>query len=254
MFVSFVEGAFGHFFSRCLLTSPDATWYNHPANGKHPWSWNQFPVETGLASAPAHFLKFFKLDDDPSLGSRIEVPSFGFYEEFFPIGSFDQTWLTTMLDTSKIICPVHDTPEVIRQHFPNCKIVMIDVPETDYDKVIKNHIEKSGSYNVVGVNSKQDKLDWSKLTHQNSLRDWEKYSNNLTDQEWVNWTAYRIIHKIKVLHSQQNLVDSVLSSSNRLDIESIIQVHKELEINYDTNSIQLVLDSFNLNNMIGKIL
>ena len=61
-----------------------------------------------------------------------------------------------------------------------------------------------------------------------------------------------IIEKIKLFCLQYNLVDSIFSSADRLNVEAIIQVHKDLNLAYDKKLIQLVLDSFNLDSIIEE--
>jgi hypothetical protein len=220
-----------------LSTSPDAKWYDHQWNGDHPWCWNHFPVELGLGVSPGHYLKFFK---------QGEVPSFGYFQEWFEHKEFDQPWLNDILDNHKLIYTVHDTPEYLKARFPNCKIVMIDIADNDWSNVVKNQIEKTGCYPAVGVNSSIDKINWQKATGQNTIRDWEKYSNNLTDQEWIKWTEGVMRQEMDVLRSQQHLVDAVFSSANRTNVDAIAQLHKDLGLAYNKELIQKVLDSFKI--------
>lgn len=237
IFVCFVKGSHGHLLGRCLSTSPDAVWYDNPINGEHPWCWNHFPVEVGIGCSPGHYLKWFKAG---------QVPAFGFYEEWFEGGDFNQQWLTDILDNNKLIYTAHDSPAYLKEHFPNCKIIMIDIADSDWPNCVRNQVEKTGSYPAIGVNSSPEKLLWHSATQQNTVRDWEKYSNNLTDREWIDWTEKTMRQEMEVLRSQSHLVDYVFSSADRTNVDAILTAHKELGLAYDKDLIQKVLDAFNL--------
>ena len=251
VFVSFVRGSFGHVLSRCLMTSTDAKWYDHPANGKHPWHWNHFPVELGIGVSPGHFLKFFKLADSNALRARIEVPSFGVFENKGGRGDFSQMWLTQLLDAHRIIYPVHYDSAYIKKHFPNSKIVTVDIAPEDWKQAVINQIQATGNYPAFGAfDATHEKQQWRKKTNQNSMRDWEKYSNNLNDQEWVVWTANQMKDELEILNSQKHLADTVFSTKDRTSVDAIIKLHEDLGMTYNKDLVQKVLDSFNYTRLI----
>jgi len=75
IFLSFTHGAFGHLLGRCLMTSPDVTWYDNPINGDNPWSWNHFPTWSGWGTGVSHYLRFFKGDHERMMSHRKTIPS-----------------------------------------------------------------------------------------------------------------------------------------------------------------------------------
>ena len=246
IFLCFIRGSYGHVLSRCLLTSPDTLWYDHPANGGAPWRWNHFPIELGIGVSPGHYLKFYKKGDSKSPKDRVEMPTLGTNMNLGGHGDFNQPWVLELLNHYKIIYSCHDDPAHVRQHFPNAKIIMVDIDPDNWAAVVANQIQATGNYPAMGAfDANHDKQQWRKKTNQNSMRDWEKWSNNLTDEEWVVWTSRQMQEEDRVYKQTLDQADAVFSTKDRWNKAAIIQLHKDVGLTPDPDGIQRVLDAFN---------
>lgn len=255
LFLTFAPGAFGHQLARCLMTSPNVHWYDHPSNGENPWTWNHFPVESGLNVSPNHFVRAFDVGHpylwmDPKL-----VPSVGFYEEFLSTEHlFDAPYLKDYLDSGYLLVTAHDSPAFLRQHFPNSKIISIVVDNDDWPAVVKNHIEKSGNYRAffdIDPNAPDDKVVWYRKTWRNTIRDWQQHKHNLSEEQWIEWTVKELQ---KIDASLHNGADYVFASKGRSNLDAIVDLHTALGLEYNQEHIQKVIDAFNLDARIRKYL
>ena len=262
LFVTFTKGAFGHQLGRVLMTSPDVHYYDHPVNGPHPWSWNHFPADTGWHIAPAHFLRAFS-DKNKSFRMwdfRISVPTRGiiYDEDFaFPDDAFQKKELIELLDEKKLVVPGHETPEYIRERFPNASIVSIKVQNEDWINVAKNQITATGNFKAFLKGTKsytEEKQRWHTNTHQSSNRDWQRYSMNLNEEEWVRWTINYIKELDQSINVRPELINYQLQSTHRQNVDELIKMFEVLNLRYNREDIIRVLNSFNLEYTIKKFL
>jgi len=250
IFVTFVPGAFGHQISRCLCTSPDVHWYDFPLNGEHPWSWNHFTPYYGWGHSLNHFIPWFKDDR--------RVSGFGYAQQWHKPATpdlFNQPWMLDKLKVGRLIFNSHDTPGYIRSRFPNAKIILITVTDADWINVITNHIEKSANYPIVLQNGQDHNLeisDWHNNTGRTLFRDWEQHKHNLSQQEWIKWTVDSIKTLMKDMEASASDADVIFNSSNRKDLNSLLQLHKDLKINADSYGINKVISEFDLSNSIKQ--
>jgi len=261
IFVSYVGGSFGHLLSRSLMTSPDSVWYDHPLNGDHPWEWNHFPPASNMSwgVAPAHFVMFFKTSK--SAVCRFDnfnlLPYFGEQQLWTDRATpelFNQDWIVDILNSKKIIYSTHNSPEYLKKRFPNCKVILINVSDSDWFNVVKNQIEKTGSFSTMYhlFNAPEDIQNWHSLTGQDLLRDCIKHKHKLNDTDFVKWTAKTLRADMDDLNNSKHLADYVFESKNRTDVDAIVKLHKEIGLKPNTKSIQRVLDAFDLDKMIKK--
>lgn len=253
VFISFVNGAFGHQLSRVLMTSKDAVWYDNPINGTVPWEWNHLPSFTGFGCSPNHLIKQFK--------NTKMVPFLDDFSDWADVGTyetFNEKWLTDILDSKRIVYPCHDHPKYLRERFPNSKIILIDVDQQDWKNCIKNQIEKTGSYAAVIPNTKTaqgERALWSKETGLSLFRDWQQHQNNLqTTEEWIKWTVEDMMSEMSIMKAQLEFVDSVLKSNDRNSIDSLVKVHNDIGLTPNVEDIQKVLNAFNLDALISNYL
>jgi hypothetical protein len=249
---SFVNGAFGHLLGRCLATSPDVKWYGFHYNGDNPWNWNHFPPNLSFGISPGHFIPWFD--------SERRIHGFGRYQKWNKTAvteMYNEPWLLEILDKQKIVYQSHDNPDYLRARFPNAKIILIDIDDNDWLAIIKNHIEKSGSYTAIldnGQDIDPELKAWASSTGKLLSRDWEQYSMGLTTEEWIAWHVNDIKQDMAQKRLSADCADVVFHSSNRLNAEAIVDTHIKLGIEHNRDHIQKVLDSFNLNSLIGKYL
>lgn len=254
LFISFTQGSFGHMISRLLATSPDVKWYDHPKNGTVPWEWNHFTADQSYSVSSSHFLRYFDTGDLTFDHSKI-VPAFGWFLNGTPQDPslFNSLWLTEILDQHVIVYPTHDLPCVIRQYFPNSQIVAIDVDEDALPSVIKNQFEKTSNYRSIrripGLDNSK-KTEWSAQYDQDTIRDWEQYDLNLTQDEWFEYTCNWIINDIRKRQEDFKNANYVFQSKDKTNIPKIIELHKNLNLRYKEDYIRNVLTAFDLDSTI----
>lgn len=258
LFLTFCRGGFGHLVGRALMTSPDIWWYDHYTNGEHPWSWNKFETKVGWGNSPGHWIRAFKgsyrIFDTP-----LFVPHAGPVSDDFFITNrelFNNPVLKEYLDKKYIVVATHENSEFLRREFPNSKIVAIKIEPHDWVNVTKNHIEKSGNHIAYFDNSNNlppGYHDWNKTTFSNSVRDWQRYNNKQTEEEWIEWTVKRL-KKQDEEANQLQYVDYTLLSSFRNNAEELSKIHQILNMRSNVEDIQRVLDNFNYDKLISKYL
>jgi hypothetical protein len=252
LFVTFVSGSFGHQVSRCLCTSPDVVWYDFPYNGEHPWIWNHFTPVFGFGHSMNHFVPWFEN------GNR--VSGFGFTQQWHVPATFEifnQDWILKIQETQNLILNTHDTPAYIRKRFPNSKIVLIVVEPDDWFNVVRNHIDKSSNYPIIYNNGQEqnpDILDWHNKTSHIMWRDWEQYSNKLTNEEWIEWSVKKLKNTMETLLESKSDADAIFYSSGRSNADKLVDLHNTLKISHIKEDIQKVLDAYNLENSIKRYL
>ena len=262
IFLSFTHGAFGHLLGRCLMASPDVSNYDHPLNGDNVWSWNHFPASSGWGTGISHYVRFFDDGGANPWVNRKDIPSFGQWNQWHPKNDeerFSEDWISEILVNKKLIYTTHDYPEYVKTRFPNSKVVCVQISDNDWVNCVKNHIEKTGSYNAVieGLTDpilESDKFTWHKKSGQNMLRDWEKYKLGLNDEEYVSYIVNDMKTQESIRRNQPAHIDCYFDSENKFNIDAIEQLHKELGITFDAETTRKVLDSFNLDSTIKKFL
>lgn len=258
LFVSFTQGSFGHMISRILATSPDVKWYDHPKNGTVPWEWNHFTADQSYSVSSSHFLRYFNTGDQTFNHENI-VPAFGWFLNGTNADPslFNSKWLTDILNQKILVYPTHDLPSVIRHHFPNSKIVVIDVDEDALPAVLKNQFEKTSNYRSIrripGLDNSK-KIEWATQYDRDIIRDWEQYDLNLTQTEWFEYTCNWIIKDIKSRQEDFNNADYVFQSKDKTNISKIIELHKNLNLRYKEDDIRHVLTAFDLDCSIATYL
>jgi len=262
IFLSFTHGAFGHLLGRSLMTSPDVTWYDNPVNGDSPWTWNHFPTELGWGTSISHYLRFFNSVSDNVWIDRKDVPGFGQWNQWHPAGDedrFSDAWISDILANKKLIYTTHDYPEYLKSRFPNCKVVCVRISDNDWVNCVKNHIEKTGSYNAIlkGISDpilEPDKFEWHKKTNQTMIRDWEKYKLGFNDEEYVAYIVNDMKSQENIRKNQSQHIDCYFDTNDKFNLDAIHQLHIDLGLAFDEELATKVLNAFNLDNTIKKFL
>lgn len=262
LFLSFCRGAFGHQLGRILMTSPDVHWYDHKINGDTPWSWNHFPTEVGWQVSLGHWTRVFDLNGSYRLwDTRVKVPSAGSFSDSFyipPEEMFNAPELIDLLNEKYVLVATHDTPEFLKSEFPNCKVIAINVADTDWVNVVKNHITASGNYRafIDGSNNAdiEEQKEWYANTYRNTMRDWQQYKMKLTEEEWIEWTVQSLKETVKEITAKPQYIDYMFTSSNRSNVDEISKIFEHLDIRYSREDIEKVLYAFNLDARISKYL
>jgi hypothetical protein len=133
---------------------------------------------------------------------------------------------------------------------------MLNISNNDWVKVIKNHIEKTGSYSAMAglLKTPNEKTIWQNETDQDLCRDWEKYSNKLNDQDWIEWTVNDIKMQMETFNKYTSYADVIFETSNRLDIKSVIKLHHDLDIEPDVEALDKIKSAFDLDSTIQRFL
>lgn len=258
LFVSFTQGSFGHMIARHLATSPNVQWYDHPKNGKVPWEWNHFTADQSYSVSSSHFLRYFDTGTHNFEHSK-SVPAFGWFlqgKEVEPI-LFQAKWLNDILDQKIIVYPTHDYPHVIRELFPNSRIIVVDVDEEALPSVLKNQFEKTSNYRSIRRipdldNSK--KINWANEFDQDIIRDWEQFNLGLNQNEWFDYTCNWIINDIIERKKSFSYADYTFQSKNKTNLYEVVKMHEHLGIEYNRSYITKVLNAFDLDSAISNYL
>lgn len=242
LFIVANPGAGGHRLGRIVSCLDNVYWYSHENNGINPWDVSSNDIVSGKNISKYHYDRLINNTMVPLVGHRIErYWDHGDFEHYYRLWAcgMETSGANSIMNNGQYISWVlHDQPDVLKNRFPNCKIIHLKDP----DDVLDRFMRTTALFPIHIRNTQYKPSYYSNFG--SDIEHLIKYNSNPTHRDYWAWTIhgepfYTSFYDIEY----RDYIDLRLKQNTQMDIPGV------LNISWDNLSIEYIKSYLNSNSI-----
>lgn len=239
LFIVANPGAGGHRLGRIISCLDNVYWYSHVNNGINPWDASNNDIVAGKNISKYHYDRLINDTMVPLVGHRIErywdSADFDHYYRLWTSG-MELSGANDIINSGQYISWVlHDQPDVLRNRFPNCKIIHLKDPENVLDRFMQ-----TTALFPIHIRNIQYKPSYHSFFGAD-IEHLLKYNSNPSHRDYWAWTIHgEPFYSIVYDKEYRDYIDLRLKGNGQMDIPGVLNTSWDI---LDIESIKSYLQS-----------